>query len=94
MLFSVVHDPAITASDLNHDLQIINVWAHQWKMAFNPEVNKEAVEIVFSQKRNKLHHPTLFFNGSVVCKVESYKYLGLTLELQLTFINHINSNRT
>ena len=90
MLFSVVHDPTITASDLNHDLQIINVWAHQWKMAFNPELNKQAVEIVFSQKRNKLHHPPLFFNGSVVCKFESHKHLGPTLDPKLTLINHIN----
>ena len=50
MIFSVVEDPLISASDLNHDLELINKWAHQWKMAFNPELNKQAVEILFSQK--------------------------------------------
>ena len=90
MIFSVVYDPTITASELNHDLQIINKWAFQWKMAFNPEQNKQAVEILFSQKKNKLHHPPLFFNGSVVCKTDSHKHLVLTLDPKLTFINHIN----
>ena len=28
MLFSVVKDPVISADDLNHDLDIINQWAH------------------------------------------------------------------
>ena len=40
MIFSVVHDPALTASELNHDLETINKWAYQWKMAFNPEPSK------------------------------------------------------
>ena len=30
MLFSVVHDPSITADELNHDLDLINTWATQW----------------------------------------------------------------
>ena len=39
-LFSVVHD-INTASDLNYDLEIINHWAFQWKMNFNPDLNKQ-----------------------------------------------------
>ena len=40
MLFSIVKDPTISASDLNHDLNIIFRWAHQWKMEFNPDPTK------------------------------------------------------
>ena len=36
MIYSVIHDPVISAYDLNHDLEKINKWAYQWKMAFNP----------------------------------------------------------
>ena len=36
MFYSIVRDPVKSASDLNHDLEIINQWAHQWKMSFNP----------------------------------------------------------
>ena len=52
MIYSVVHNPTLTASALNHDLEIISQWAHQWKMSFNPEPSKQAVEILFSQKED------------------------------------------
>ena len=31
-LFSTVRDPVVSAEELNHDLELINHWAHQWKM--------------------------------------------------------------
>ena len=37
MLFSVIKDPQLSASYLNHDLEVIN----QWKMAFNPDPTKQ-----------------------------------------------------
>ena len=37
MIFSIVHDPIISANELNHDLNLINDWAYQWKMDFNPD---------------------------------------------------------
>ena len=40
MLFSIVKDPVISGDDLNHDLDIIYQWAHQWKMEFNPDPTK------------------------------------------------------
>ena len=41
MLFSKVNDPVISANDLNHDLIVINQWAYQWKIEFNPDPNKQ-----------------------------------------------------
>ena len=41
-LFSVVHDIKTTANDLNKDLELINRWAFQWKMNFNPDPTKQA----------------------------------------------------
>ena len=64
MLFSIVHDPSVSAAELNQDLDTISRWADQWKMSFNPEPSKQAIEAIFSQKRNNLPHPPLFFNGS------------------------------
>ena len=52
MLFSIVKDPAVSATDLNHDLNIIRQWAHQWKMEFNPDITKQATEVIFSCKKN------------------------------------------
>ena len=52
MLFSIVNDPIISANELNHDLKVINQWAYQWKMEFNPHPNKQAAELLFSCKKN------------------------------------------
>ena len=59
-------------------------------MEFNPDPTKQAVEILFSQKKKELHHPPLNFNGSVVSKVDFHKHLGLILDSKLIFNNHIN----
>ena len=51
---------------LNQDLCTIKNWAYQWKMAFNPDPSKQATEVIFSHKINKVNHPTLYFNASPV----------------------------
>ena len=89
MLYSVVHDPLKTASDLNHDLDLIAQWAYQWKMAFNPDPNKQANEVLFSCKKKKVDHPVLLFNGSPVKRVSEQKHLGLILQPTLLFIKHV-----
>ena len=90
MLFSIVQNPVTSASDLNNDLNLINKWAYQCKMAFNPDPTKQAVEVLFSQKKKEVYHPPLFFNGSPVTRVDSHKHLSLILDSKLTFINHVN----
>ena len=59
MLFSIVNDPVISANDLDRDLNVINQWAYQWKMEFNPDPNKQATELLFSCKKNSPYHPSL-----------------------------------
>ena len=88
-LFSIVRDPLISAEELNHDLKLINKWAFQWKMSFNPDPTKPAEEIIFSHKRDPLVHPPLFFNDIEVRQVNEHKHLGLTLDSKLTFGGHI-----
>ena len=90
MLFSIVKDPVISANELNLDLNIINQWAYQWKMEFNPDPSKQATEVLFPCKRNRPIHPSLFFNGTVVPKVNEQKHLGLILDSKLSFERHVN----
>ena len=90
MLFSIVKDPVLSADDLNHDLDIIYQWAHQWKMEFNPDPTKQATEVLFSCKKTSPSHPQLIFNGTIVKKVSEQKHLGLILDSGLTFKKHIN----
>ena len=91
MIFSIVHDPIISATNLNHDLNLVNKWAYQWKMSFNPDPTKQAVEVLFSHKIKEVYHPPLYFNGSAVIRVDSHKHLGLILDSKLTFLNHVNA---
>ena len=56
-LFTIVEDINSAAIDINHDLEIINKWAFDWKMSFNPDPCKQAVELKFSMKRVEVNHP-------------------------------------
>ena len=76
---------------LNTDLCKITDWAHQWKMLFNPDISKQAVEIIFSNKTKTSTYDPLVFNGIPVKLVEETKHLGLILDNKLSFFSHINN---
>ena len=73
-LFSVVNESNISANELNEDLQKISEWAYKWKMSFNPDLNKQAQEVIFSWKLNKPSHPKIFFNNAPVFCANWPKY--------------------
>ena len=81
----VVYDVDIAANKLNRDLEIISTWAYQWKMQFNPDKNKQAIQVIFSQKKDTPVHPPFFFNGSEVLIKAEDKHLGMILDSKLTF---------
>ena len=89
-LFSIVNCVNTSASTLNSDLLKIQDWAYQWKMSFNPDLTKQAHEIIFSRKKNATTHPPLFFNNSEIKLSSNQKHLGLTLDSELSFNEHIN----
>ena len=89
-LFSIVHDPNLSAAELNSDLRKINNWAHKWRMSFNPDPLKQATEVIFSKKRSIVNHPDLYFNGTQICCVPSQKDLGMILDQKLTFNDHVS----
>ena len=90
MLFSRVKNPEISANDLNHDLDIIRQWAHQWKLKFNPDPTKQATEVIFSCKKSSPNHPQIIFNETCVAKVNNQKHLGLIRDSSLSFKKHLN----
>ena len=51
--FSTVYDPLLSAEIMNKDLIKIRKWAYQWKMSFNPDISKQAQEVIFSRKSKK-----------------------------------------
>ena len=90
-IFSVVLDPNECAADLNHDLDLIKRWARDWRMSFNPDPTKQAVEVTFCKKKISVDHSPIFFNDVTATKVEEHKHLGIVLDIQLTFSSHIQS---
>ncbi len=90
-LFTVVQEPSAAAEDMNHDLELINQWAYDWRMSFNPDPQKQAVELLFSKKRHAADHPVIIFNNIPVKKVNEHKHLGIVLDSKLSFSSHIKS---
>ena len=88
MLFSTVKNPGISANELNRDLDAIRMWAHQWKLEFNPDPTKKATEVLFSCKKSSPNHPQIMFNGTIVAKMNDRKHLGLSPDSSLSFKNH------
>ena len=60
-------------------------------MSFNPDLTKQAQEIIFSRKTTKKVHPKIFFNNIPVSKADSQKHLGLHLDSKLSFDIHIKT---
>ena len=90
-LFSKVNDENNSNSQLNSDLAKISKWAFQWKMSFNPDPKKQAIEVYFSNKRDKGNYPPLHFNSTNFQVTDSQKHLGLVLDSKLIFNEHIES---
>ena len=89
-LFSVIHDSQTSANILKKDLELIHNWDFQWKMNFNLDPTKQTQEVMFSSKTKKLPHPHLVFNNTKVTQSICKKHLGIILDSELTFENHIN----
>ena len=90
-LFSIVHDPNVTANDLNNDSAKINDWTYQWKINFNPDPFKQAQEALFSIKIKRLNHPCLHFNNNPVNQKPLQKHLGMYLDPKLDFLEHLKN---
>ena len=65
-LLSIAQNINSTTTNLNSDLSKISDWVCQWKMNFHPDPNKQAQEVIFSRKVNKINHPRLLFNQNLL----------------------------
>ena len=79
-LFSTVYEPNISASQLESDLKKISHRAYKWKMNFNPDLTKQAQEVICSRKTVKVSHPSITFNTLPVARTTCQKHLGLYLD--------------
>ena len=96
LFIKVLRDTQMTGSNITRahdtlmaDLKTITLWANTYKMKFNPDITKQAIEVVFSTKYIKGDHPLLSFNGIPVARKESTKHIGMVLDSKLSFREHI-----
>ena len=88
-LFTCVNGITQTHDQLVNDLQTISTWAYQWKMVFNPDLTKQAIEVIFSCKNEKLDHPDLSFGGIPIARQPYTKHLGIYLDARSNVSKHI-----
>ena len=82
-----MHDINQSGINLNDDLERISNLTFQWKMSFNPAINKRAQEVIFSRRLQKSNRPSLTFNGTSVTQSVIEKYL----DSKLDFKEHIQN---
>ena len=65
-LFSKIIGTRNSQNTLNSDLEIIRNWAYQWKMQFNPDLKKQANEVIFSRKLKRCTYPPVTSSNNVI----------------------------
>ena len=60
-------------------------------MRFNPDPKKQAQEVIFSRKINKIDHPPLYFNENLVKSSSTQKHLAMILDTKLDFSLHLKN---
>ena len=93
-LFSTVYNINEATNILNNDANKITEWVHQWKISFNPDISKQVHEVVFSRKKSLVSHPSLTFNNIPVAQKSSHKHLGMHLDKNLNFEEHLSKVET
>ena len=58
-------------------------------MSFNPDPNKQVQEVIFSRELNKPNHPSLNFDNTVVIQSTNHKHIGMILNTNLDFQEHL-----
>ena len=55
-------------------------------MIFNPDLSKQAHEVIFSGKTNKISHPTTTFNTVSVACTSCQKHLGQHINILVNIL--------
>ena len=88
-LNAIMYDKEQSTSTIQSDLEKLLKWSVTWKMEFNPDENKPAKEILFTN-RNSNNYDPIICKDIAIKAVDEHKYLGLILDNKLTFSKHID----
>ena len=76
----------LSSEIMNKDLIKVTKWVNQWKISFNPDITKQAKEVIFPQKSKKTDNPTVHFNDAPVAHTNCIKHLKMYLDKKLNFL--------
>ena len=80
----------MSADQLDQDMKKISNRAYIWKMIFDPDLSKQAQNVIFSRKTFKINQPITTFNTIPVARTPYQKHLDLYPDEKLIFNHHIN----
>jgi hypothetical protein len=86
LIFSSIN-PLEVEDRLNLGLQVLDDWAKQWLVDFNPQ-KTEYMVISFQQNINQIN---LKFNSENLNQVDNHKHLGVTISSNGKWAEHINN---
>ena len=86
LLYRTIDTPQ-DSTRLQEDLNNLQVWETQWKMAFNPD----KCEVIRITQKRKIINTEYTIHGTPLNTVNSAKYLGVNIDTKLNFNNHIDT---
>ncbi len=86
-LYLIVDTPEIASMTINSDLETITNWSKKWLVSFNP---KKTETLLISRKRDRTAHTPILMDNVNVSEVESHKHLGIYLNNEGTWHQHID----
>ena len=88
-LNAVMFDKNTCTKNLREDLNRLYAWSVKWKMVFNPDPNKPAESLGFTN-RNTTSYETVSYAGLDVKPVDSHKHLGFVLDSKMNYSKHLD----
>ena len=92
-LFSTIYDPNIAPSQLESDLKKISRWVYKWEMTFNPDLSKQAQEVIFSRKAIKVSYSSITFDTVSVPRTTCQNHLGLYLHVKYMIMINVKISK-
>lgn len=91
VLMSVPQDPVLATENLRKDLEVVRNYFLSLNLLLNTKKTKIMNFSRFWHNMNRVNFPEIQVDGAVIEQVRSFKYLGVTIDLNLRFNIHKNN---